>query len=218
MRRLPRHCLPRKGLGRDPARPLRRRRQMLVDLMTNAGESSGLQLSPATTSQDQALTWLELVGRGLDGIVAKRLDQAYSPAAAPCRNTSCGRRSTVSSEASTSSPAANRSSRCCWVSMTMTANCTMWVAARPGQCPRNQPEAYALYRRSGLLGTVSRRKEPVERAGTQGRAPAARAGSGSECRSHHRPAFPARRAHPALAHRQGPARLHHGSDRTAACR
>ena len=61
------------------ARPLRRRRQMLVDFMTDAGESSGLQLSPATTSRDQALTWLELVGRGLNGIVAKRLDQAYQP-------------------------------------------------------------------------------------------------------------------------------------------
>ena len=61
------------------ARPLRRRRQMLVDFMTDAGESSGLQLSPASTSRDQALTWLELVGRGLNGIVAKRLDQAYQP-------------------------------------------------------------------------------------------------------------------------------------------
>ena len=40
-------------------------------------------LRPAALASDHlprpSLTWLELVGRGLDGIVAKRLDQAYQP-------------------------------------------------------------------------------------------------------------------------------------------
>ena len=37
----------------------------------------GLLLSPATTSRDVALGWLERSGGALDGVIAKRLDQPY---------------------------------------------------------------------------------------------------------------------------------------------
>src|SRR4051812_18374309 len=38
-----------------------------------------LQLSPATRSRDIAQEWLQQIGHGLDGIVAKRLDEPYRP-------------------------------------------------------------------------------------------------------------------------------------------
>jgi ATP dependent DNA ligase domain len=48
-------------------------------VVKEAGESASFQLSPATTRRDQAAAWLGMTGSGLDGIVAKRLDQAYQP-------------------------------------------------------------------------------------------------------------------------------------------
>ena len=61
------------------ARPLEQRRRALEDFIKEAGKSASFQLSPATTSRDQAGAWLKLIRSGLDGIVAKRLDQPYQP-------------------------------------------------------------------------------------------------------------------------------------------
>jgi len=38
-----------------------------------------LQLTPVTRSREQAQEWLQQLGHGLDGIVAKRLDDIYQP-------------------------------------------------------------------------------------------------------------------------------------------
>jgi ATP-dependent DNA ligase len=55
-------------------KPLRKRRAALEELVT------GIPLSPATTDRDVAVEWLErFEAIGLDGVVAKRLDEPYRP-------------------------------------------------------------------------------------------------------------------------------------------
>jgi ATP-dependent DNA ligase len=57
--------------------PLRERRPLLT---ANVVARSPVHLSPATTDPEQARTWFErFEGAGLDGVVAKRLDEAYRP-------------------------------------------------------------------------------------------------------------------------------------------
>src|SRR5262249_33790717 len=57
--------------------PLSERRELLADAVRM---SSPVHLSPATTDPAQAFTWFErFEGAGLDGIVAKRLDEPYRP-------------------------------------------------------------------------------------------------------------------------------------------
>jgi ATP-dependent DNA ligase len=58
--------------------PLSERRKTLERLIAKKGVP-GLLLSPATTDRDSALDWLHRSGGALDGVVAKRLDQAYRP-------------------------------------------------------------------------------------------------------------------------------------------
>jgi ATP-dependent DNA ligase len=58
--------------------PLSERRKTLERLIAKKGVP-GLLLSPATTDRDTALDWLHRSGGALDGVVAKRLDQAYRP-------------------------------------------------------------------------------------------------------------------------------------------
>jgi len=60
-------------------KPLAERRVALEKLL--AGERDpNLLLSPATTQREVALDWLKRSGGALDGVIAKRLDQAYRPA------------------------------------------------------------------------------------------------------------------------------------------
>ncbi|MBA3835167.1 MAG: ATP-dependent DNA ligase [Sphingomonas sp.] len=59
-------------------RPLSERRAALEELHATL-DSPQLKLSPATTSRDTALSWLERSGGALDGVIAKRLDQPYKP-------------------------------------------------------------------------------------------------------------------------------------------
>lgn len=57
--------------------PLLERRQKLEQFFRNV-HSSHVRLSPATTDRNTALRWMkELGAAGLDGVVAKRLDQPY---------------------------------------------------------------------------------------------------------------------------------------------
>jgi ATP-dependent DNA ligase len=59
--------------------PLSDRREALEHFTLTAGSSPFLMLSPATASLDTANSWLELAGQGLDGVMAKRLDDHYQP-------------------------------------------------------------------------------------------------------------------------------------------
>jgi ATP-dependent DNA ligase len=58
--------------------PLQVRRRALKRFHTDYGSAS-LLLSPATTDCDQAKAWLAQTGGALDGVVAKRWDEAYRP-------------------------------------------------------------------------------------------------------------------------------------------
>src|ERR1700733_11322171 len=68
------------GQGRSLLdRPFRERRAALEAAFKRIGKASSFVLSKATTSPDTARKWLKDVGHGLDGIVAKRLEQPYRP-------------------------------------------------------------------------------------------------------------------------------------------
>ncbi|MFL6748248.1 MAG: ATP-dependent DNA ligase [Sphingomicrobium sp.] len=58
--------------------PLGDRRAALEQILAKESEPS-LRLSPATSDRDMALGWLDRGGGALDGVIAKRLDQAYRP-------------------------------------------------------------------------------------------------------------------------------------------
>jgi ATP-dependent DNA ligase len=58
-------------------RPLKARRAALEAFNHRVGKRSFLQLSPAARSLKTAKDWLKKIGHGLDGIVAKRLDEEY---------------------------------------------------------------------------------------------------------------------------------------------
>lgn len=59
--------------------PLKIRRAELEAFHKKAGKHLFLQLSPAARSLKTAKDWLKRIGHGLDGIVAKRLDEEYRP-------------------------------------------------------------------------------------------------------------------------------------------
>ena len=59
--------------------PLKRRRAELEAFGKSAGKQRFLQLSPAARSLKTAQDWLKKIGHGLDGIVAKELDETYHP-------------------------------------------------------------------------------------------------------------------------------------------
>jgi ATP-dependent DNA ligase len=60
--------------------PLRERQRRLEQFAGQYLNENGIiRLSPATEDVDVARRWLELAGRSLDGIVAKRIDIAYQP-------------------------------------------------------------------------------------------------------------------------------------------
>jgi len=56
--------------------PLSERRRAL-EVLFKSTDLPQLKLSPATTSRETALGWLERSGGALDGVIAKRLDQPY---------------------------------------------------------------------------------------------------------------------------------------------
>lgn len=59
-------------------RPLRRRRELLLEALGNV--EPPVWLTPTTTDRDAALAWFEqLEGAGLDGLIAKELDSPYQP-------------------------------------------------------------------------------------------------------------------------------------------
>ncbi|ASO21926.1 ATP-dependent DNA ligase [Actinoalloteichus hoggarensis] len=59
--------------------PLHERRELLIEL-GSTGQAARLRVTPATTDPDTAMTWFDLFeGAGLDGIVCKLLDGAYTP-------------------------------------------------------------------------------------------------------------------------------------------
>jgi ATP-dependent DNA ligase len=59
--------------------PLKKRRAELEDFIKQIGKQKRLQLSPAARSLKTARDWLKKIGHGLDGIVAKQLDEIYHP-------------------------------------------------------------------------------------------------------------------------------------------
>jgi ATP-dependent DNA ligase len=59
-------------------RPLSERRAELEQLLGRESEPM-LLLSPATPDRGEALGWLKRTGAALDGVIAKRVDQAYQP-------------------------------------------------------------------------------------------------------------------------------------------
>jgi len=58
-------------------KPLKTRRAELEAFNDRVGKHGILQLSPAARSLKTAKDWLKKIGHGLDGIVAKRLDEEY---------------------------------------------------------------------------------------------------------------------------------------------
>jgi ATP-dependent DNA ligase len=59
--------------------PLRARRKALELLITKAGVSDRLDISPVTLDRRRAERWLEAAGGETDGVVAKQLDGPYLP-------------------------------------------------------------------------------------------------------------------------------------------
>jgi ATP-dependent DNA ligase len=59
--------------------PLKQRRAELEAFGKRLGKQKFLQLSPAARSLKTAKDWLKKIGHGLDGIVAKPLDESYHP-------------------------------------------------------------------------------------------------------------------------------------------
>jgi ATP-dependent DNA ligase len=57
--------------------PLERRRKQLESFVGEWGNDRLLLLSPATREIETARGWLDLVGNGMDGVVAKRLKEKY---------------------------------------------------------------------------------------------------------------------------------------------
>ncbi|MGE5204002.1 MAG: ATP-dependent DNA ligase [Chlamydiota bacterium] len=58
--------------------PLAERRKRLEELLLRVGKSERVRLSPATLERRQAESWLrELAPAGLDGVIAKRVDEPY---------------------------------------------------------------------------------------------------------------------------------------------
>jgi len=66
------------GRTKLDGKPLSERRATLEQFLAAEGEPT-LLLSPATADRDEALAWLDRTGGALDGVIAKRLDQAYRP-------------------------------------------------------------------------------------------------------------------------------------------
>jgi ATP-dependent DNA ligase len=59
-------------------RPLSERRQRLEQFFSRIGDDGRVRLSPASSNRRQAEKWMQERGKlGLDGIVAKRLDEPY---------------------------------------------------------------------------------------------------------------------------------------------
>ncbi|MFZ0537146.1 MAG: ATP-dependent DNA ligase [Candidatus Sulfotelmatobacter sp.] len=59
-------------------RPLSERRERLEQFFGRIGDDSRVRLSPASSNRRQAQQWMQERGKlGLDGIVAKRLDETY---------------------------------------------------------------------------------------------------------------------------------------------
>jgi ATP-dependent DNA ligase len=61
------------------SQPLKQRRAELEDFGKRIGKNKFFQLSPAARSLKTAKDWLKKIGHGLDGIVAKPLDEIYHP-------------------------------------------------------------------------------------------------------------------------------------------
>jgi len=59
--------------------PFSDRRAALEDAFKQIARNANFVLSKATTSEQTARGWLKRLGHGLDGIVAKRIDQPYRP-------------------------------------------------------------------------------------------------------------------------------------------
>ena len=60
--------------------PLRQRRKALDTFMKKAAMPKRLLLSPRTTDHSKAAQWLTAAGNGgTDGVIAKRLDDRYTP-------------------------------------------------------------------------------------------------------------------------------------------
>ncbi|HEX8300872.1 ATP-dependent DNA ligase [Sphingomonas sp.] len=62
----------------DPALPLAARRKQL-EAFYNQRRSDMFRLSPITEDRAKAQRWLDVTGGALDGVIAKRLDEAYRP-------------------------------------------------------------------------------------------------------------------------------------------
>jgi ATP-dependent DNA ligase len=59
--------------------PLAERRRALEALFARVGKIPRLRLSPATRDRERAARWLETPGGGLDGVIAKRVEEKYLP-------------------------------------------------------------------------------------------------------------------------------------------
>ncbi len=72
-------CLFTDGTGPTITAPLTERRAVLEDVAGRLGRAHRVRLSPFTRDRKEAQRWLVVTHGALDGVVAKRLDEAYAP-------------------------------------------------------------------------------------------------------------------------------------------
>ncbi len=72
-------CLASGQTGSLVSAVLPTRRAALERVMAGFTRADRVRLSPVTANRDEAGRWLERAGGALDGVIAKRVDQAYAP-------------------------------------------------------------------------------------------------------------------------------------------
>ncbi len=72
-------CLFTDGAGPVMGAPLTERRAVLENVAGRLGRAHRIRLSPFTRDRKEAQRWLDVTHDALDGVVAKRLDEAYAP-------------------------------------------------------------------------------------------------------------------------------------------
>lgn len=72
-------CLFTDKTGTVMSAPLTERRAFLEDTAGRVGRTHRVRLSPFTRDRNEAQRWLDVTHGALDGVIAKRLDEAYAP-------------------------------------------------------------------------------------------------------------------------------------------
>src|SRR5262245_55135780 len=116
-------CLMTDSAGSLLAASLEERRAALEAMFSSWGEPATPRLPPFTRQRRQAQRWLRQSRGGLDGVVAKRLDEPYQPGERAMVKVKLLR--TVDCVVGGFRYGSGRWDRCCSASTTVTASCIM---------------------------------------------------------------------------------------------